>query len=254
VYSEDRAVATIASEERLYAPEQAIRERLLPWLQGRSMLDVGVGAGRTTIHFAPSVARYVGIDVSAPMIDACATRLVAAFPHAAFAVEDARDLGRFGDASFDFVLFSWNGLDCIESLEDRFRALRELRRVCDPAGYVCFSSHNIGFVPELFGLRPYERTTPRAVAKAIAWQVLLRILNGSGRKIASSPRALLRDGQFDFRLRVHYLRPSVQLAELRACGFGPAELYGMDGRQLAEEDADSATDVSLYFLASPIPR
>lgn len=111
------------------------------------MLDVGVGLGRTTPYFAPVVASYVGIDYSLPMVESCIARLGDRFSNVSLDVGDVRDLGRFAAGSFDFVLFSYNGLDSIGH-DDRLIALAELRRVTDAAGYIFFSSHNLLWLDE----------------------------------------------------------------------------------------------------------
>ena len=64
-------VKEYASKMFLFKSEETVLELLKPTLQGMKMLDVGVGAGRTTIYFAPLVHKYVGIDYSAKMITAC---------------------------------------------------------------------------------------------------------------------------------------------------------------------------------------
>ena len=75
------------------------------------MLDIGVGGGRTTLHFAPLVKEYVGIDYSQNMIKACQER----FAQVSFQTADARSMGIFKDSTFDFILFSYNGIDYIKS-------------------------------------------------------------------------------------------------------------------------------------------
>jgi ubiquinone/menaquinone biosynthesis C-methylase UbiE len=50
------------------------------------------------------------------------------YPNGDFRVGDARDLSQFEDESFDFVLFSYNGIDVI-SHPDRLRTSREIYRV-----------------------------------------------------------------------------------------------------------------------------
>jgi SAM-dependent methyltransferase len=250
LYAGDDGVASVAADDHLLAPERAILARLGGWLEGRSMLDVGVGVGRTTAHFAPIVGSYVGIDLSEAMVRACWQRHGRLWENVTLAVCDARNLTGFEEASFDFVLFSWNGLDCIESREERIAAIRELRRVCSETGYVCVSSHNLGFLPHLFRLRDYERDDLSALLRGLAWQVLLRAFNGSPRRMTSRAGAIVRDGTLDFRLRLHYTRPTEQLAELSDCGFETLEIYGMDGKRVAQHDVDANEDLSLHYLVA----
>ena len=114
-------------------PELSILEELRTELPNFRMLDIGVGAGRTTKHFAGLVKEYVGVDYSITMIKACREK----FPQYRLEVADARNLSLFDDAYFDFVLFSFNGIDAVEH-QDRLAILREIRRVLRKGGYFCF--------------------------------------------------------------------------------------------------------------------
>ena len=107
--------------------------------RARRLLDIGVGAGRTTEYFAGLADEYVGLDLSPAMVEACGAR----FPDVRFEVADVRDLSRFPDGSFDVVLFSFNGVDCVGSDADRQRAFAEMRRVCAEGGRLFFSSKNL---------------------------------------------------------------------------------------------------------------
>lgn len=58
-------------ECHLQKPEEAVLNELRAKLQKMKMLDIGVGAGRTTHHFASLAKEYVGVDYSKNMIRAC---------------------------------------------------------------------------------------------------------------------------------------------------------------------------------------
>jgi SAM-dependent methyltransferase len=105
---------------------------------GMAVLDLGAGGGRTTSYLSRVASRYVGVDYSEAMIRACRKK----FSHLNFLLADAADLSAFEDASFDAVVFSFNGLDCVVPDEKRLRCLRECWRVLRPAGLLVFSSHN----------------------------------------------------------------------------------------------------------------
>ena len=51
----------------------------------------------------------------------------------------------FEDSSFDFILFSFNGIDYMNH-DERIRTLREIRRILKTGGYFCFSTHNLNFL------------------------------------------------------------------------------------------------------------
>lgn len=116
-------------------------ERLLfrTYLNRRmTILDLGVGGGRTTAYLSRVALHYVGVDYSEAMIRECKRR----FPGLDFVLADAADLSRFENASFDAIVFSFNGLDSVVPNEKRSRCLRECWRVLRPAGILIFSCHN----------------------------------------------------------------------------------------------------------------
>jgi len=105
---------------------------------GMTVLDLGVGGGRTTPYLSRVASHYVGVDYSEAMIRACKTK----FPNLDFMLADASDLSVFEDASFDAIVFSFNGLDSVVPDERRSRCLRECSRVLRREGTLIFSSHN----------------------------------------------------------------------------------------------------------------
>jgi ubiquinone/menaquinone biosynthesis C-methylase UbiE len=105
---------------------------------GIAILDLGVGGGRTTPYLSRIASRYVGVDYSEAMLHVCAKK----FPDLDFRLADASDLSGFEDASFDAIVFSFNGLDYVVPDENRLRCLRECWRVLRTDGVFVFSSHN----------------------------------------------------------------------------------------------------------------
>jgi SAM-dependent methyltransferase len=119
----------------LTGPERTCIEQIPPASRG-SILDVGIGAGRTTGPLSQQFQHYVGIDYSAPLIDAAKTF----FPNLDLRVMDGRKLDF--DREFDCVLFSFNGIDSV-GLDDRRRILAEIHRVLKIGGYFIYSTHNL---------------------------------------------------------------------------------------------------------------
>src|SRR5206468_7672141 len=89
-----------------------------------SILDIGVGGGRTTPYLAELSRHYVGIDYSEEMVRACRSR----YPGQRFELCDASNLTEFADKSFDAVIFSFNGIDYLGP-EGRSRCFSEVARV-----------------------------------------------------------------------------------------------------------------------------
>lgn len=104
---------------------------------GARVLDVGCGTGRTTKPLADRGFDVVGVDRSEQMVATAREH----YPDIEFRVDDATDLS-IPDATFDYVFFSYNGIDCVYPRSERVRVLREIHRVLRPGGVFAFSSHN----------------------------------------------------------------------------------------------------------------
>jgi len=106
-FTDDAVVRHFAGDGDRRAAERAVRERLTDWLDGKAMLDVGVGGGRMTAAYGHLVATYVGLDYAEPMVDACRARF-AGVPNLTFVLGDVRTMPQFDPGSFDFVLCACN--------------------------------------------------------------------------------------------------------------------------------------------------
>lgn len=101
------------------------------------VLDLGIGAGRTTAALVDDLGSYVGIDLAPIMIDAARSH----FPGTDLRVGDASSLAAFTDGRFDVVVFSFNGIDHLSG-PDRRRCLAECARVLRDGGTLILSRHN----------------------------------------------------------------------------------------------------------------
>jgi SAM-dependent methyltransferase len=101
------------------------------------ILDIGVGAGRTTPILQQISDDYIGIDYVSEMVTACKRK----YPSTTFLQMDARDLSHFADNQFSLVNFSFNGIDSV-SFADRQRIMQEVHRVLKPNGVFIVSAHN----------------------------------------------------------------------------------------------------------------
>jgi ubiquinone/menaquinone biosynthesis C-methylase UbiE len=152
--------------------------------QGARVLDLGVGAGRTTPFLAERASRYVGLDYSEGMLVECRRR----FPDLEFVQADASDLSQFPDASFDVVVFSFNGIDCLHPDAVRLRCIAEIRRVLAPGGTAVISEHNPRAI--LVPPRPMRGVPPKvAVARA-----LKAVRATVSRTVALVPTTMFRKG------------------------------------------------------------
>ena len=240
-------VAFYTADTRLQPPEARIFQELRPRMASWSMLDIGVGAGRTTRHFAPVVADYTGVDISPPMVEHCGREWRS--PTSRFEVADVRDLSAFGEGRFDFVLFSFNGLDYLGH-EDRLRALQQIRAVCRPGGLFCFSTHNIHALPHLMRLRAQFRRDPAWLRRSLAnWLHWRRHHARHVAQVAEQRRewAIVNDGAHECRLETYYVRPDVQLSQLQPA-FTDIRVFSRAGDELSPSQLESIEDDWLQFL------
>ena len=252
VYAAARVVQHYAQLGALQPAEKTVLDRLCDRLPGMKMLDIGVGGGRTTKHFAAIVGDYIGIDYSAEMIAACRKRFAASSQTALFEVCDARDLSRFQDNSFDFVLFSFNGIDYV-SHADRLKVFQEVSRVGKAGGYFCFSSHNLQGLEQAFAFREQLTLNPFKTYVNLVMLALLRLCNRSMtlQGLHSSAYVVVRDESHNFRLQTYYVRPTEQLSQLDA-NFSDVNVYAWkSGLPLAgERELATNADLWLYYLCA----
>lgn len=160
------------SKRELTAAERICLD-IIPPGDRLSILDIGIGTGRTTEPLAKMFKNYVGIDYSAEMV-----RVARAFsPHNDLRVMDARKL-QF-DRHFDCVMFSFNGIDYVD-YADRQIILAEVSRNLRVGGYFIYSTHNIHYsrVPGYLNSRwPKELWLPPLHLWLTPWRQAQRFIN-----------------------------------------------------------------------------
>ncbi len=239
-----------AQLNRLQPAEASLLERLRDRLPNMKMLDMGVGGGRTAQHFAPLVNQYVGIDYSPEMVVACQERFKKLDHLISFEVADARDLSRFDNDSFDFILFSFNGID-YASHQDRLKIFQEIKRVGKQGCYFFFSSHNLQALES--GLIWQKQISPNPlktyenlVMLGLFW-LFNRLINRES--LAMADYLIVRDESHNFRLDTYYIRAEQQLRQL-AKDFSQVEIYPWQSTEkITDMDASvMSQDLWLYYL------
>ena len=208
-------------------------------LDGARVLDLGVGTGRTTALVRERCAEYLGVDVTPEMVQIGKQR----FPDADLRVADARDLTSVcPDGAFDFVMFSFNGIDAVDH-EGRIAVIDEARRVLAPGGLFLFSSLNIA--GPSYDERPWRRRrfldwlrVSRHPIRALrGFRNYVRLRHGAEDGPDWS-RRLLRT--HEYRFLVHFAPLSATVGMVERAGFRVVGAWAWDGSviDLAHLDVD----------------
>lgn len=186
---------------------------------GARVLDLGCGTGRTTSYLAALGFDVTGLDISQPMIEAARRRS----PDIEFVLGDASILG-FASDSFDYVVYSFNGLDYAFPEERRFETLLEIHRVLVKSGVFVFSSHKAGLAlpPNPFNPISYLRK--------------LRSILGLGESMVSVDGKYEIDADQLRAIRTYYISPDEQKRQLREFGFEVVDVLSRLPGPLSEFD------------------
>jgi ubiquinone/menaquinone biosynthesis C-methylase UbiE len=225
--------------------ETTILNEMKTVLRNSSLLDIGCGAGRTTIHFAPECKNYTGIDYAESMIEYCKKTFIS--PNTDFFQCDARDMSRFPDAHFDIVLFSFNGIDCV-SYADRMEVLNEIARVLKSGGYFIFSAHN---TRNLY--RKYKFRMPRNpfnLLNEFLRMRKIRQLNGKIEQYKGKEYFEFYDGAENFSMRIVYIQPELQIELMLKTGFEHPKLINIKtGEYMSVDKLPEYTEPWTYFTS-----
>ena len=214
-----------------------------------SILDIGIGAGRTTSYFAPVAQNYWGMDYSKSMVDHCSAKF-ASLPQASFVTDDARELAHFGTSAFDTAFFSFNGIDCID-YAGRNQVLQQVHRVLKPAGHFIFSFHNTGYLDKLYSYH----WAKNPMYWYWNWKRMRRVNAVNGPKVNFKGRDhfILKDGGEDFRLDIMYISPGLQEIDLAKAGFRVLQrVENTGGHIVTAEEALKSSTASFYFVCEKI--
>ncbi len=216
VWNDAKVINTYATVDTLQKPEQTILNLLRERLPFMRMLDLGIGGGRTTVHFEPLVYEYLGSDYAENMVEACIKRFPNPGPRTRFEVVDATDMTGVPDGYYDFILFSFNSIDCVEP-EDRVKVFREAIRVGKPGGHFVFSSHNLRYLRTMYRLKWYNKVNELLYQFYRTAKLLYH--NGLPGKYDKADFAVIRNGIEHFSLNIYYSKPEFQVQILHQAGF-----------------------------------
>jgi len=234
IYESNDIVNSYSHDNYIFSPELAIINKLKEESISGSMLDIGMGAGRTTKHFSNYFKKYIGLDYSQTMVS-MAKKQFANYSNCEFINGDARSMSIFLDDSFDFILFSFNGIDCV-STTDREIVLKEIYRVAKPGALFFFSFHNSYNISRLFSFQ-----FPKNPLKYVGEYKRVKGV----RSVNSNPESLLKndfveivDGDLGFQAQYVYAKPLAQINQLDSLGFENIALYRLKSGELIASNVD----------------
>ena len=244
VYS-TRSIYRYYLSKTLTPSESACLRKYRGFIAGRDVLDIGVGAGRTSQHLAPLARRYEAIDYSPVMV----AYLRRTMPQIRVHQADFSDLSMLGDSTFDFLFAPDNVIDAL-SHEHRLRAMRESSRVLRSGGILAFSAHNLHYKRALSGPSLDWSNNPLRFAKNVAkYSVSMWNHARVGPLRRTTPEyALLNDLGHHYACLHYYASRDRVAAQLAESGLRLLEALDGAGSPLAA-DKDDSDNPSLLYVA-----
>ncbi len=224
--------------------ERAVVALVADEVRGRPLLDVGVGAGRSSWFLRLISAEYTGIDYTPEMVD----HARAARSDARFEVADARDLSGFAEGTFALVFFSHAGLDSL-SHDGRRQALAEFARVLAPGGLLVYSTLNrrgsffgcgpgpvgpVGRPPQPYHVLRFAARAALHPGSHVRGFANVRRMRGEF--VDKGDWALHTMPTHDWSLLVHYVTAEEARREVVEAGLRPVRTITREGRDMTPAD------------------
>lgn len=127
-------------EQGLWASEEKVFAKYIR--KNDNVLDLGCGAGRTTINlYRAGYKNIIGLDLAKSLVSYAKKYCKENNLDIKFLQGDATRLP-FEENQFDVVIFSYNGWICIPEEENRKKALNEIHRVLKKGGLFIFTAQD----------------------------------------------------------------------------------------------------------------
>jgi SAM-dependent methyltransferase len=195
-----------------------------------SVLDIGVGAGRTIPVLSSMFRNYVGIDYSEPLVAAARRR----FPATRLEVMDARTM-HFAE-KFDCIVFSYNGIDYVPRA-DRIAIFANVAAYLTTGGMFVYSTHN------LFHRRVADWLNSFWVRELVSpvrqLRFLPRRLANFGKQAREDGFAYINDPGLGFSLLTAYVDIDAEASVLRQLGLETIAHFGCGKNDAVYDEQDS---------------
>jgi SAM-dependent methyltransferase len=234
-YNSGAVVKWYEDLSEITAAERTIFERYSAFLETADVLDIGIGGGRTTKYLSGKCRSYTGIDYSEKFVDSCRKR----FPQLKIDLCDARDLSRFPSGSFDFVNFSFNGIDYVD-LEGREKIFSGISRILKPGGIFFFSTHNREH--SSFNKKPWTNKTNSFVINLKTFLKLLPFLPRKAKnkrhETITADFAIINDFAHNYSLMTFYTTPGFLRKQLKENNFTDIKFFTNKGIESPDKELD----------------
>jgi len=246
---ENKNIVSSYVKMTLQNPEVMILVNHREYIVNKHVLDIGCGTGRTTAILKNLSDSYIGLDYSLEMIESCRER----FKNVRFIHGDVRNMSsEFKDQEFNFIMFSFNGLDSINHA-DRLQGLREIYRVLKSDGLFVFSSHNRNHRYAISHPKLKFSVTPCKQVENIKNFIksICNYLKNRGRQYFENEYAIINDVAHNYAMLTYYIDKLNQVSQLKANGFETVEIYDTLGNKLGP-DSDDKESAWIYYVARKI--
>jgi ubiquinone/menaquinone biosynthesis C-methylase UbiE len=254
-----KTVKHYVQADYLTSGEKKLFDSVKDEASGRTILDIGVGGGRTISYLTAISEEYTAIDYVEEMVKVTKKR----FPDKKVLHADARDMSIFPDKSFYMIVFSNAGIDMVDEI-DRIKILNEVKRLLQPGGVFLFSTHNLDyrknlsepvrpklFMPFLFTINPIIfsvrvlKSFQHTVKMLFRLQVFKNYRKTSSLNKTFEDWAILNTEYHDYCTMMHYITCEAQLTQLKKHGFGNVEIIcNSDGEPILNHNKNTPM---LYF-------
>jgi ubiquinone/menaquinone biosynthesis C-methylase UbiE len=254
-YNASGSAESYGRNTSLFKAEEFILSYLAEEIRDKSVLDIGVGAGRTVPYLTNLTSNYTAIDYSEVMLEHCRKK----YPDTKLLFCDARNMDVFENDSFDVVCCCWNMLDDADH-EDRTQVLREVYRVLKRRGLFIFSAHNLSFKRRsafkfrgfVSANRPLKSTKEKAIRIKRYLTGIINHLNYRRHEVHASEYSLINDPSHNFTLLTYYIEKEHQVRQLEAMGFFEIEMIDEKGSFLTLDQ--DCKDGWIYYVCRKRPN